>query len=204
MWRPGIEHKVVDCFSRHPVEVPGETWREKLKWNTCTFRTLRIRMVRAPDCDTGEHIIEDQRLKSLKFERNVPRMTTTTIWYRLQPRGFLSSLIFYLPEYDRTGVFVMSWPWMMVSFCGEQGWSFRNHCGKRFFSNYMRPIRARRHRYKERDRLFIGQTFPMTSETLFVPVQLVLSTSHLSHKSLCSRMNGPLDRLKVLLVIFVM
>ena len=66
----------------------------------------------------------------------------------------------------------------------------------------MRPIRARRERYEERDRLFIGQTFPMTSETLSVPVQLVLSASHLSHKSLCSRMNGPLDRLKVLLVIF--
>ena len=35
MWRPGIEHKVVDCFSRHPVTFQARmTWREKLKWNT--------------------------------------------------------------------------------------------------------------------------------------------------------------------------
>ena len=41
-------------------------------------------MVRAPDCDTGEHIIEDQRLKSLREEcakddhyRNLIKVTTT-------------------------------------------------------------------------------------------------------------------------------
>ena len=63
MWRPGIEHKVVDCFSRHPVEVRGEDDLVGEIEMEHTFRTLR--MVRAPDCDTGEHIIEDQRLKNL-------------------------------------------------------------------------------------------------------------------------------------------
>ena len=47
-----------------------------------TFRTLR--MVRVLDCDTGEHIIEDQRLKNLREEcakddhyRNLIQVTTT-------------------------------------------------------------------------------------------------------------------------------
>ena len=35
MSRPGIEHKVVDCFARLPVEVLGEDdLAGKLKWNT--------------------------------------------------------------------------------------------------------------------------------------------------------------------------
>ena len=54
MWRPGIEHKVVDCFSRHPVEVPAEDDLAGEIEMEHTFRTLT--MVRALDCDTGEHI----------------------------------------------------------------------------------------------------------------------------------------------------
>ena len=82
MWRPGIEHKVVDCFSRHPVEVPGEDNLAGEIEMGHTFHTLR--MVRALDCNTGEHIIEDQRLKSLREEcakddhyRNLTQVTTT-------------------------------------------------------------------------------------------------------------------------------
>ena len=82
MWRPWIEHKVVDCFSRHPVEVPGEDDLAGEIEMEHTFRTLR--MVRALDCDTGEHIIEDQRLKYLREEcakddhyRNLIQVTTT-------------------------------------------------------------------------------------------------------------------------------
>ena len=82
MWRPGIEHKVVDCFSRHPVEVPAEDDLAGEIEMEHTFRTLR--MVRALDCDTGEHIIEDQRLKNLREEcakdghyRNLIQVTTT-------------------------------------------------------------------------------------------------------------------------------
>ena len=55
---------------------------------------------------------------------------------------------------------------------------------------------------EERDRLSIGQTFPKTSETLFVSLQLLLNTSHLSLPSLCSQMNGPLACSRVLPVIF--
>ena len=81
MWRPGIEHKVVDCFSRHPVEVPAEDDLAGEIGMEHTFCTLR--MVRALDCDTGEHIIEDQRLKNLREEcakddhyRNLIQVTT--------------------------------------------------------------------------------------------------------------------------------
>ena len=82
MWRPGIEHKVVDCFSQHPVEVPTEDDLAGEIEMEHTFRTLR--MVRALDCDTGEHIIEDQSLKNLLEEcakddhyRNLIQVTTT-------------------------------------------------------------------------------------------------------------------------------
>ena len=57
---------MVDCFSRHSVEVPGEDDLAGEIEMEHTFRTLR--MVRALDCDTGEHTIEDQRLKSLREE----------------------------------------------------------------------------------------------------------------------------------------
>ena len=69
MWRPGIEHKVVDCFSRHPVEVPGEhDFAGEIEVER-TFRTLR--MVRALGCDTGERIIKKQHyiLRNV-FKRN--------------------------------------------------------------------------------------------------------------------------------------
>ena len=66
------------------------TWREKLINIEMehTFRTLRT--VRALDCDTGEHIIEDQRLKNLREEcakddhyRNLVQVTTTA--FPVQP-----------------------------------------------------------------------------------------------------------------------
>ena len=82
MWRPGIEQKLVDCFSRHPVEVPGEDDLAGEIEMEHTFCTLR--RVRALDCDTGEHIIDDQRLKNLRVEcakddhyRNLIQVTTT-------------------------------------------------------------------------------------------------------------------------------
>ena len=42
MWRPGIEQKVVDCFSRHPVEVPAEDDLAGEIEMEHTFRTLRM------------------------------------------------------------------------------------------------------------------------------------------------------------------
>ena len=68
-----------------------------------TFRTLR--MVRALDCDTGEHIIEDQRLKNLREEcakddhyRNLIQVTTTG--FPVKPDLFTSRSTTVL-EYSR-------------------------------------------------------------------------------------------------------
>ena len=66
------------------MEVPGEddlssAGEIEMEHTFCT-----LRMVRALDCDTGEHIIEDQRLKKLREEcakdghyRNLVQVTTT-------------------------------------------------------------------------------------------------------------------------------
>ena len=70
VWRPGVEHKVVDCFSRHPVDdlSPDDSQEDDE-----AVAYVRAMLVGAhTDCTTVDHILPllDPHLTRLRTEAN--------------------------------------------------------------------------------------------------------------------------------------
>ena len=66
VWRPGAQHKVVDCFSRHPVE-DADSDDDGADIDACLMATLAA--VNADD-DSGETIMEDAHI--VQVSRTTP------------------------------------------------------------------------------------------------------------------------------------
>ena len=70
VWRPGVEHKVVDCFSRHPVDDPSPDDSQEDDEAAAYVRAMLLRA--HTDGATGDHILLllDPHLTRLWAEAN--------------------------------------------------------------------------------------------------------------------------------------
>ena len=62
VWRPGAHHKVVDCFSQHPVDDAGSD-DGGVETDACMLATLAALNT---DDDSGETIMEDTHIIQLR------------------------------------------------------------------------------------------------------------------------------------------
>ena len=66
VWRAGIKHKVVDCLSRYPVDLPSDDdLRGESDIENCQ---LVLQQIATVDSETGEPILEDHHLVALRTE----------------------------------------------------------------------------------------------------------------------------------------
>ena len=64
VWRPGMSHKIVDCFSRYPTDDPTE---EDLEGKIEIEQVHHVaHLIAATDYDTGETLCEDVRLDQIR------------------------------------------------------------------------------------------------------------------------------------------
>ena len=70
VWRPGVEHKVVDCFSRHPVDDPSPDDSQEDDEAAAYVRAMLLGA--HTDGATGDHILPllDPHLTRLRTEAN--------------------------------------------------------------------------------------------------------------------------------------
>ena len=183
VWRPGVEHKVVDCFPRHPVDDPSPDDNQEDDEAAAYIRAMLLGA--HTDGATGDHILPllDPHLTRLRTEANsddkYKRLRTTV------QQGFptnkrqldAATAPFYGLPSDRTCGSPTTW------LCTALGSSSQHHCGVKSCTAYTLPTRAKTAPYASLDKSSTGQESRWTSRTRSAVAPPALSGCHRTHRS---------------------
>ena len=165
VWRPGVKHKVVDCFSRHPVDDPSPDDSQEDDEAAAYVRAMLLGA--HTDGATGDHILPllDPHLTRLRTEANSDDKINTNACARRFSKVFLQTSDSWTPPRlhsmasDRTCGSPMTWS------CTALGSSSQHHCGVKSCTAYTLPTRAKIAPYAALDKSSTGQESRRTSRT---------------------------------------
>ena len=152
VWRPGAQHKVVDCVSRHPVE-DSDSDDDGADVDACLM-TRWLQSTR-----TMIQVRQLWKMLSLsKSEMLVRRMTLKESWRSAFLLDFQRAAKTCHWPFALIGRSKMIWQLSMTLFCLASEWLFHLRCESRWCKHCMFITRDRFAHFDEHARPYTGQT----------------------------------------------
>ena len=161
VWRPGIEHKIVDCFSRYPVDDPGIDDEQAFVEATAHIHAMLFQAQRDHTTDDRILALLEDPISRVSKQKRIRTLNTNN-----SPQPSMAS---HLTSADSTAPwdpfspFVTTYGLPTGLSCMAHAWWFPHDSGKRFSTSCTPPIKAKTALYAGPDRWSTGHP----SQTIF-------------------------------------